>query len=326
LRSKIKQEADELREALKVEGALREAGDEVGKNLIVKFQQMETALQAEVVGKAVATGTGEERSSRSDHSSGNDNLMVQVQQCLAETRRLHESLEAEGRARVVGDEALRQALHEAVQDEAKARRELGDKEHIKAHKRSPTELDFQSLRKIFEDCLNKERQERQSEYVRLQEFASTVSDHTERVRLSWEQEAHKLWDAVRACTYNACIDARSRGSSVESRSYVLRPPLKVSQPSSAEVTPHAKPGQPSKGEGNVVQRKPIVFTERARTPSRRPPPMEDHGHCHDRYRSRSHSHNPEISSARSLSIPPETVGAGRLARLAQLTCPDKHAA
>merc|ERR1712137_403139 len=174
-RSKIKQEADELREALKVEGALREAGDEVGKNLIVKFQQMETALQAEVVGKALPTGPGEERSSRSDHSSANDNLMVQVQQCLAETRRLHESLEAEGRARVVGDEALHQALHEAVPVEAKALKELGDNDHIMAQKKNPSELDFKSLRKILEDCLNRERQERQNEYVRLQEFASTVS-------------------------------------------------------------------------------------------------------------------------------------------------------
>merc|ERR1712137_741707 len=327
LRSKIKQEADELREALKVEGALREAGDEVGKNLIVKFQQMETALQAEVVGKAAAMGMGKEGSSSSDDSSAHDNLVMQVQQCLAETRRLQESLEAEGRARVVGDEALHQALHEAVPVEAKALKELGDNDHIMAQKKNPSELDFKSLRKIFEDCLNRERQERQNEYVRLQEFASTVSEQTERIRSSWEQEAHKLWDAVRACTYNACVDARSRGSSVESRSYVLRPPLKVSQPSSAEGTPHGRPGQAyTGGEGNVVQRKPIVFTERARTPSRRPPPMEDHGQCQDRYRQRSHSHNPEISPARSLSIPPETVGAGRLARLAQLTCPEKHAA
>jgi len=291
-----------LHEALKVEGALREASDEIVKNLIEKFQQMETALQAEVDGKATVIGTGEERSLSSDHSSASENLVMLVRQCFAEIRRLQESLEAEGQARVVGDEALHQALHEAVQDEAKVRRELGDQEHIMVHKKSPTELDFQNLIKIFEDCLNRERQERQNEYVRLQGFANTVSDQTERIRSSWEQEARKLWDAVRASTYNTCGDARSRGSSIETRSYVLGPPLMASQPSSS------------------------VFSERARTPSGRPPPMEEHGHCQNRNRSRAHSHNLEISSARSLSIHAENVGAGRLAHFAQRTCPDNHAA
>lgn len=111
LRSEIAQEANDMRSALKIEGALREAGDDVGLGLQTKIQQIEQMLQTEIFERVSTNGTAEERSLRTGDSSTLDHLAIEVQQCRVDVRKFREALEAESRTRALGDEALGKSLH-----------------------------------------------------------------------------------------------------------------------------------------------------------------------------------------------------------------------
>eukprot|EP00811_Abedinium_folium_P036918 NODE_9582_length_1413_cov_5.336703.p1 GENE.NODE_9582_length_1413_cov_5.336703~~NODE_9582_length_1413_cov_5.336703.p1 ORF type:complete len:423 (-),score=147.21 NODE_9582_length_1413_cov_5.336703:145-1413(-) len=212
LRNELDQAAGDLRSALKIEAALREAGDEAGKALAAKVKLLE---------RTIVDGRHLMHIASSD-TEGDHQLAVQVHQCRMDVRGVRESLAAETRA-----------FQQSIGEEVEMRKAADDRhDELAARLRAGLELEGKerlvSVRKVEDEVKACERAADASlaksidgVYVRMEEIAASLREEGAEVRHGWERSVAHVREALNTHTHDVRMHEEHVGSAV------ICPPLTI---------------------------------------------------------------------------------------------------